>query len=204
MGQMLYVLKHSGCRVYELKTDSVLYSTAKRKRPELNTLRYADLSTLRERHEPALKRTKRLDQHCELSTTPSQALVFRVEAAKEEDRMKSNGPMPRRNWKMNLASKVYTRRTQEEGERVVMQGGSLQVCGVAGTGKSHYCKILVERLRAAGKRVDVLAKTHTASSNAGGCTLDHWCHRHILNGTPSCDVLFVDEISQIGVGSSRC
>jgi len=82
-----------------------------------------------------------------------------------------------------------------------MQGGSLFVKGIAGTGKSYYCNKLVERLRALDVRVDACAKTHTASARLpDGCTLDHWVQRHILNGAPSCQVLYLDEISQIDVG----
>jgi hypothetical protein len=47
--------------------------------------------------------------------------------------------------------------------------------------------------------VDCCAKTHTASSRINGCTLDHWVNRHVLNGNPSCAVLYLDEISQIDV-----
>jgi hypothetical protein len=82
-----------------------------------------------------------------------------------------------------------------------MQGGSLFVKGIAGTGKSFYCNKLGERLRAAGVRVDACAKTHTASARLpDGCTLDHWVQRHVLNGAPSCQVLYLDEITQIDVG----
>ena len=55
-------------------------------------------------------------------------------------------------------------------------------------------------MRAAGKRVDIVSKTHVASNRAGGCTADHWVRRHVINGASSCDCLWVDEISQLDVG----
>ena len=59
----------------------------------------------------------------------------------------------------------------------------------------------MEGLRGQGKKVDCCAKTHTASARlSGGCTLDHWVNRHVLHGAPTCDVLYLDEISQIDVG----
>ncbi len=72
--------------------------------------------------------------------------------------------------------------------------------GVAGTGKTTFLQGVVERLRASGKRVDIVSKTHVASQRAGGVTADHWVRRHVLNGVPSCDVLWIDEISQLDVG----
>jgi len=200
---MLYALKNTGCQIYEFKTDSILYKPRKRKRPDLFRLSFKDLHTIREMYEPAIKKTGRLDQCCEMVEIISDDPVFRVEPAKAEDMMRSNGNMPQR--KSTVAPEItpltYIERTQVDGELVVIQGGSLFVQGIAGTGKSLYCSKLVERLRAAGVRVDACAKTHTASARLpDGCTLDHWVQRHVLNGAPSCQVLYLDEISQIDVG----
>ncbi len=82
----------------------------------------------------------------------------------------------------------------------MLEGGSLFVSGIAGTGKSFFCNSIVARLRHRSVKVDCVAKTHTASSRIGGCTLDHWVNRHLLNGSPTCQVLYVDEISQIDIG----
>ena len=96
VGQMIYALKHTGCTIYEFKTDSILFRPLKRKKKELETLRFEDLHALRDRYEPALKWTKRLDERCDLKPIRSSNLVFRVEEAKEHDRMKSNGARPTR------------------------------------------------------------------------------------------------------------
>ena len=34
----------------------------------------------------------------------------------------------------------------------------------------------------------------------GGVTADHWVRRYVLAGSPRCDVLWIDEISQLDVG----
>ena len=117
--------------------------------------------------------------------------------------MRSNGKMPERKptTSPELTPLTYIERTRVEGELAVMQGGSLFVKGIAGTGKRYYCNKLVERLRASGVKVDACAKTHTASARLpDGYTLDHWVQRHVLNGAPSCQVLYLDEIGQIDVG----
>jgi hypothetical protein len=81
-----------------------------------------------------------------------------------------------------------------------MEGGSLLCTGIAGTGKTTYVRGIVERLRKDGKVVDIISKTHTASRRAGGVTADHWVRRHVMHGVPRCDVLWIDEISQLDVG----
>ena len=59
----------------------------------------------------------------------------------------------------------------------------------SGTGKTFFIKDLVEKLKALGKRVDIISKTHTASERAGGCTADHYVRRHILHGACMADVI---------------
>ena len=66
-------------------------------------------------------------------------------------------------------------------------------------GKQHTYRG-VERLRAQGKVVDIISKTHVASRRAGGVTANHWVRRYVLAGCPRCEVLWIDEISQLGVG----
>ena len=85
-------------------------------------------------------------------------------------------------------------------ERVLLHGESLLTLGVAGTGKTTLLKQLVERLRALGKKVDIISKTHCASQRAGGVTADHYVRRHILHGAYTADFVWVDEISQADVG----
>ena len=84
-------------------------------------------------------------------------------------------------------------------EHRVLAGQSILVEGAPGTGKTYTCRGLVELLRAQSKKVDVISKTHSASSRAGGCTADHWVRRHIIHGACSADALWIDEIEQLDV-----
>ena len=56
---------------------------------------------------------------------------------------------------------------------------------------------LVERLRALGRVVDVISKTHVASSRAGGCTADHCVLRHRLHGACRADYVWIEEYTQL-------
>ena len=75
----------------------------------------------------------------------------------------------------------------------------LLIEGIAGTGKTHLMKQLVERLRAEGRRVCVIAKTHAAVQNAqGDCTADRLLWRFLNQGRCPWDWIVVEEVTQIG------
>ena len=135
-----------------------------------------------------------------MTACPSDDLVFRVQVATEFDPLKCNPGLPERSWDLTPPTRVWSLLEPEEGERRVLEGGSLLCTGIAGTGKTTYMRGLVERLRKDGKVVDIISKTHTASRRAGGVTADHWVRRHVMHGAPKCDVLWIDEISQLDVG----
>ena len=117
--------------------------------------------------------------------------------AAEKDLMKMKAEMPKRNEVMTWWPIKWRELTEEDATREVLEGGSLYICGIAGTGKTHLAKQLVEQLRALGKRVDIIAKCHTAAVRAGGVTADHYVRRVILHGACTADVILVEEISQI-------
>ena len=105
--------------------------------------------------------------------------------------------VPRRSASLQHAPPIWQNLNKEEATRRVINGESLAVIGIAGTGKTTYVKKLVEELKALGRKIDIIAKTHTASARAGGCTADHYVRRHILHGACSAEVIWVEEISQI-------
>ncbi len=74
---------------------------------------------------------------------------------------------PQRSGDCHPAPIVWRDVTQGETEALVLHGESLLVLGIAGVGKSHFCKGLVEKLRAQGDKVDCITKTHTASERIG-------------------------------------
>jgi hypothetical protein len=143
---------------------------------------------------------RRLDQYCLMAAIHADDPVYRVQVVGEKDPLKCDPNQPKRTWDLALNPRTWHHLSPEEGERRVMEGGSLLVQGIAGTGKTFFLRGVVERLRAQGKVVDVISKTHVASRRAGGVTADHWVRRYVLAGCPRCDVLWVDEISQLDVG----
>ena len=73
--------------------------------------------------------------------------------------------------------------------------------GSPGTGKTHWLRNAVASLRAADKRVDVVTKTHAAVQNVGclAKTADHYVRKYIRTGRLSCEVLVVEELTQVNV-----
>jgi hypothetical protein len=194
VGQILLALRISEAVPYEVKTDSVLFKPKKRRPVTLDQLTFRDLGTLYTSAYP-LARPK-----VQLSAIPSMDRPFRQNKAVERDLLAGDGCFPVRNSRLELRPRLWRQCEPEEGEFMVMQGESLLVQGIAGTGKTTYCRGIVERLQAAGERVDIISKTHVASRRAGGVTADHWVRRHVINGSPLCTVLWIDEVSQIDIG----
>ena len=86
-----------------------------------------------------------------------------------------------------------------DGLEHALGGGSLLVLGAPGVGKSFWCRELVQRLRASGRRVDIIAKCHASCQNfgEGAVTADHWVRRYVRAGRCCCQTLVVEEVSQI-------
>jgi hypothetical protein len=194
VGQMIYVLQKQRATIHEIKTDSCLYRPLKRARPCLETLAYKDLR-VRDIFEPAGQR--RLDEAHRLTIHGSEQYVYRVAPAVEKDLMRMVPQMPERSVSIQILPRIWKDLNEEDATQAVYHGGSLLVNGIAGTGKTHFMKTLVARLRTDGKRVDCISKTHTASERMGGVTADHYVRRHILHGSCTCHVLWIDEISQL-------
>jgi hypothetical protein len=86
----------------------------------------------------------------------------------------------------------------EEALDLVLQGGSIFVRGIAGTGKSHLIReTLIPALEKQGKTVAIIAKTHNAAMVAGGDTADHWAWKHVREGGTRIDVVWCDEVSML-------
>ena len=196
VGQMLLALKHSRAIPYELKTDSILYKPLRRKKPNLQDVRYRDLDMIYTRSMPLAQ------PDVQMTGLTSETPVFRVGAACARDLMLSRPEsLPQRSpHQLELMDRSWCNLQPDIGEASVLRGESLLILGLAGTGKTTYVRGLVERLRADGKSVDIISKTHTAAKRAGGVTADHWVRRYLVNGSPTCQVLWIDEISQLDIG----
>ncbi|MCP3955732.1 MAG: hypothetical protein GY697_26485, partial [Desulfobacterales bacterium] len=86
VGQILLELRRVRATPCECKTDSVLYIPLKRTKPQLASLRFRDLNSLRD----AGDNMRPLDQHGMLRPIPSDEPVFRVSQATERDLMRSH------------------------------------------------------------------------------------------------------------------
>ena len=75
------------------------------------------------------------------------------------------------------------------------------VVGAPGTGKTHWLRNAIASLRQAGKKVEIVAKTHAAVQNIGceAKTADHWVRKHVRAGGMHCHTLVVEELTQINV-----
>ena len=83
--------------------------------------------------------------------------------------------------------------------RHALAGRGMAVVGAPGTGKTFFVRGLVSAMRAEGRRVDIVAKTHAACRNFGeGCmTADHYVKKWLRNGRCPSQTLVVEEFSQI-------
>ena len=165
----------------------------------LQELTFRNLSTVRDEFELS-NGSRRLNEFSSLPPVPSDDKPFRVLEANEKDLLKCNPKLPTRAQTLSIPPQVWRDLDVEEATQRVIDGDSLLVLGIAGTGKTHYCQGIVEQLRSFGKRVDVISKTHNASRRAGnGVTADHWVRKHVLHGCCSADYLWIDEITQIDI-----
>ena len=65
--------------------------------------------------------------------------VFRVQAAVDKDRLHIDPAPPSRAWKLCLPDAAWRDLSAAQAEVAVMNGESLLVLGIAGTGKLHAC-----------------------------------------------------------------
>ena len=91
--------------------------------------------------------------------------------------------------------------SKEEALELMQAGKGLLLVGSPGTGKTHWLRNAIASLRQAGKRVEIVAKTHAAVQNIGceAKTADHWVRKHVRAGGVHCHTLVVEELTQINV-----
>ena len=91
--------------------------------------------------------------------------------------------------------------SKEEALELMQAGKGLLLVGSPGTGKTHWLRNAIASLRQAGKRVEIVAKTHAAvqNINSGAHTADHWVRKHVRAGGVHCHTLVVEELTQVNV-----
>ena len=140
VGQLLHVLRASGAIPMELKTDACMYRPLKRRKADVATIRFRDLDTLRAQYTSA-RGTKKLDQFCLMTPIPSDETVYRVYQAEERDKLRVEAPTcpKRRGQQLEGRGAWMDFKTRAEAEEHVLQGGSLLIEGIAGTGNQFSC-----------------------------------------------------------------
>ena len=163
-------------------------------------IKFRDLDTLRAQYTSA-KGTKKLDSYCLMASIPSDETVYRVHQAEERDKLRVEAPTCPKRRGQQLEGRGAWRdfKIRAEAEAHVLEGGSLLIEGIAGTGKSTFARGVVERLKSMGKKVAIISKTHVASSRIDGSTADVWVRRFILGGSPNIDCLWIDECGQLEI-----
>ena len=122
--------------------------------------------------------------------------IWRQAPAQASDLMRTRPKMPARDGWCAGWSTCWVDLTEEQAREHVLEGGSLYVEGIAGSGKSHFVASLAKALADSGRSLARVSKTHCASARIGGVTADHWVRRHVLNGAVSAQVLWIDEVFQ--------
>ena len=147
IGRALAALR--GSTVYEVKTDSILFSAAE------------------------LEATTSFPRH--YTGEP----VFREGPVTPQDLMKSRGKMPQREAHAPVEPPAWRELTEEEAREHVLAGGSLAIEGVAGVGKSHFVGSLakgladvsaISKTHCASSRIGGVTADHFARSKIlNGC-----------------------------------
>ena len=202
IAQLLYMLR--ALKVPErcvkcIKTDAlVLQNVAAKTQASVAGIAertFEDLPQLRRLYDKVAANQKQLNSYCSVSErTNDRTLVYRITTGDTVRPLNGVYRTPRWNATTPIAAKPWQDVTRTD-------AFALGLCLEAspGVGKTHTLKQIIEDLRGQNLTVHVACKTHAATQNlgCGAVTLDYWVRRHVRAGIVACDVLVLDEYTQI-------
>ena len=189
--------------ILQLKTDAVLVDGGKRGKKR---------KALEEVKNMTYEQVGRLSNHplgpCTYPVrVGDKGLIYQAGTAKKLRGQKYD--KVRRNTELLTLTKTWTDVPLMIGEkydftelfRHILDGKNIGLDGMPGGGKTTVGQQLVEMLRRAGKKIQVIGKTNVCLERFGeGQTADKWLFIHVTKGLGAMpDVLFVEEISLIGL-----
>ena len=84
----------------------------------------------------------RLNEFAAMTPMDGDETVFRVQAAVDKDRLHIDPSYPTRSWEVELPNTAWNDLTASQAEEAVLNGESLLVEGIAGTGKTTFIRAL--------------------------------------------------------------
>ena len=197
--------------ITDVKTDALRISGGQRKRKALDMIELVTYEGTDRMHSSGMNRYRQGDCSYPIRHGDT-GLVYKREA-------RSKKPLPgetydkiqrcvepcylTKTWH-NISTRNASGETDfSDVHKWVMSGNSIYIDGMGGAGKTTLGQDLVKNLRAAGKTLKIIAKTHNACLRFGyeAMTADKWCNWHVKKAKGgNIDVLFIEEVSMINVG----
>jgi hypothetical protein len=210
----VYRIARLPCELVNLTLDGFIFrrprksTTAEKIKSLVESLSIGDLPRLEDKvrdrllqPEPKQKRLKTTDLF-PISGREASDQVFRVLTPQARQHLRGEHRIENvtKNHVIHEPTRCWADLDTAAAEKHVRSGGSLLVTGLAGTGKSTWIRAQIAALKADGKTVVVIAKTHNAAMVAGGDTADHFVWRHVREGATGANTIWVDEVSMLDIG----
>ncbi|WP_353213255.1 AAA family ATPase [Rhodovarius sp.] len=194
------------CAFLDVKTDALNLEVSSKHLPRIKKavegVRFQDLHGLARE-----KGQKRLRDGSSLCPRKSDQPVFRFR--EEGKRLKGVYREPQRDVEPPATDSLeWTDLSEPEARQRIMEGRSIMIEGLPGTGKSFWVAQLCKEMEEAGRVVAVISKTHAQVANFNAhlahhacqlraMTADHWANAFVKRGRAPYDCVVVEEASMI-------